>query len=308
MKNCIPIVEVKIERVNRVGNKNLGIKGIGKMIKTINKHLFGVFKYWLVPVVMSGLLLYATRPSFAQLNDYDTRLAQYVVANNVNVGVQADEEGITQIYFDYDGTRNVITAERRTSASPVTEREYITWMSEIAGFWQIFLYHIPSKTTTQLTYSGSNTNPRVSDGKVVWEGWEYNPPAGGWQIYLYTGTSILKLTSGDISINPEIEGDYVVYGRKDANGTWRSVGYSISGQSWIDIAVGEKSQYPKLKNKKIQLGLTEGFQEQFSLQIDDLFLLQLGSVPLSNPSQIQTTIDTLQAEIDAMTATASGGL
>lgn len=236
----------------------------------------------MVPIFIAGFAFFVVRPTFAQIVEGETNLAQYLGENNVEVGQEAKEGGPFQIYYFFQGEKTFVTDSVYTNEAPDADGEYITWMSQIGGSWQIFLYHIPTDSTIQLSASSNNANPKVSGGKVVWEGWVNDPPAGGWQVFLFDGKSIRQLTTGDISMNPEIEGDNIVYGRKDVTGTWRAVVYSISKNESKEVATGIASKKPKLRNGRVILAGI-GVEEQLPLTEDLL-------VPFSATPTPTTTV------------------
>lgn len=211
-----------------------------------------------------------------------------------SVGSEMGNHGYRQIfYLDSNGNKNFITDYQFTSANPQREGDYVTYMSQIEGAWQIFLYHIPSSTRTQLTVSGNNVNPQIENGLVVWEGWIN----GNWQVFLYDSTGVRQLTYGDLSINPEIEGGRIVMARRGVSGTWRSVLYTINDKSFADISTGTITKHPHLENQKIYHG-----EEEFPLFAEDISLLDFDAI--FSP----TTEEEILKEVFGETATGSAVL
>lgn len=264
-----------------------------------------VVKLWLLPLIISAGLFVVIRPALAQLSpEQQQTLSDYVKDHNVEVGTEL-KDGFRQIYYVYNGEKVFITTTNYTSANPITEREYVAWQSQIDSGWRIFLYHIPSGTTTQLTDFGINVNPRISGNKVVWEGQDN----GVWQVYLFDGIRVSQITSGDMSLNPEIEGDFIVYGRKDLAG-WRASIYSLIEKKEKDIITGELAQDPKLNNGKILIRNISGKVEEFNLNPQDLFTLDLAPLTVDVPDVPETvTIEEILEELEAEpVATESGAL
>lgn len=229
-----------------------------------------LIKSWVLPFAISAALFLIVRPVLAQTAG---------LPHDVTVGTVSDESGFRQVYYEFNGSREIITSGRFTSADPITQGGLVAWISQINGLWQIFLYDLSAKVTTQLTFTGNNVNPRIDDvGRIVWEGWDGNT----WQIFFFDGKSIRQLTTGDTSLNPDLSGDYISYGRRDITGTWRAVIYSIKDDKSVDVTVGEKARSPQIRNGDIYLGVGSGVEEKFPLTVDDLFLLNL--VPLSATS------------------------
>ncbi len=233
-------------------------------------------KSWILPILVSIVLFIAVRPTFAQL-----------VGGEVGdlgikeVGSEVGENGFRQIYYtDTNNNKRYITNTNYTNGEPQFAGDNIVWMGQaVGGNWRVFRYHIPSASTLELTGGINNANPKVSsDGKVVWEGWVEDEDGGKWQIFFFDGVKITQLTSGDLSLNPDIEGDYIAYARRDISGTWRSVVYSISQNKAMEVTTGTSSKKPKVRGGKILLA-GEGVEKEFPLTVEDLFLLNL--VPLS---------------------------
>ena len=235
-----------------------------------------LLKAWILPLLLSLVIFVAVRPVLAQ--QLDMGLSDYIKTNDLQVGAEV-VNGYQQVFYIYQGNKHFITNESRNSNNPYTKGSYIVYVSSFNEAGQVFLFDIVANTKTQLTFLGTNLNPKVDDrGRVVWESWDGTT----WQIYFFDGKSIKELTGGDLSLNPEISGDFITYGRRDISGTWRAILYSIKDKKTMDITVGEKARNPKIKDGKIYLAAGSDVEEEFPLTVDDLFLLNL--VPLSATS------------------------
>lgn len=270
-------------------------------IKKFKKYLVSLTpKYFVrlyLPIILSIFLFILYQPTYAQLTDNNTNLGLYVVSNNVEVGTVPNPENYQQIYFEYEGKRNVITNTNYTNGSVYSNHEYVVWTSLIEGFWQVFRHHIPTKTTIQLTHGSNNGNPKVnSNGQVVWESWVNN----AWQIYLYDGKSSKAISSGGlVAQNPVIEGNFVVYSQKGINGTWKAMAYYIPKSERAEISVGDETRYTYLENKSIYLSATSASRVRFPLNIDDLFVLDFTTDSAPATSTPATEQEVL-AEIESL--------
>jgi len=222
-------------------------------------------KNWLKAIIIGVLLFILVRPAMAQIAESEAFM----------VGSEIGNHGFRQVFHTRGGGKTFITDNQFVSANPMIEGDYVTYMSQISGSWQVFLYHIPSNTKTQLTVTGNNVNPRIENGLTVWEGW-VDPPEGeaSWQVFLYDGTGVKQLTNGDLSVNPDIEGDNIIMARRGIAGTWRSVLYSLVDGSFADITTGIVSKHPRLVGKKIFHN-----DEEFPLITDDIYLLGFEAIP-----------------------------
>jgi hypothetical protein len=267
------------------------------------------FINWILPAVIAGTLFVAVRPTFAQLAQEQANLAQYLVDNDVEVGSEVIK-GHSHVYYVFQGERTFITSDGYNNRMPNSKGEYITYVKDMSGAGQIFLYHTLSEQTTQLTHTSTNLDPKVSrNGWVVWEGWVAE--VDGWQVFLFDGTSVQQMSSGKLSMNPDIEGEIIIFSQRDISGEWRAVVYSKKENKYIDVATGEKTREPKLKGGKILL--SQG-KEEFPLTVDDLFILDLVPLATDKPSTvneediIEELVATPSAEIEPVeTATESGG-
>jgi len=257
-----------------------------------------LFRAWLIPVLVSLAIFAVVRPTFAQIVEREVSLSEYLLDSSVSVGDDIGENGVRQVFYVYQGNKTFVTNTPYPNASPVTEKEYMAWMGQVDGSnWHIFIHHIPSGATTRLTNVGNNVNPILKDRKVAWEGWVDD----SWQIYLYDGASVFQLTSGDSSLNPDIEGDNIIYARRDVAGVWRAVLYSILEKKALEVSFGENTKHPRLSGGDIILG--DG-GERFPLKAEDFFILDLISLETDDPKVV--TEEEVLAEFEEPPATEEG--
>jgi len=203
-------------------------------------------KSWTVSIVVAGLVFALIQPAFAQLVTNDVDLAQTVAVGNVKVGSETVQD-YQQVYYIFNSSKTFITKGPQNSSQAVSDKEYIAYSMAIRGAGQIFLYHIPTDTTTQITHSSTNLEPRLSNGNIVWEQWIDDR----WQIFLFDGKAIRQLSAGDVSVNPDIEGDEIVYARKNDKGEWRTVRYSIRDKQAQILRKGLVAKHPQFRDGQI---------------------------------------------------------
>ena len=253
-----------------------------------------IIKSWLLPFVIALGVFLISRPVIAQVLTQEEQLQELLASSSVVVDSEVGDNGFRQIYYQVNNNKTFITNTNYTNADPILDGEYVVWTSQKGSTWQIFLHHIPTNQTTQLTHSGNNVNPIIDNGNIVWEGWQ----SEGWQIFLFDGKSVQQLTFGDISMNADIKGDYIAYARRDVTQTWRAVVYSISRGEGKDVTVGTKAKHPKVRDGKIILT-----DEPFPLTIEDLFLLDLP--PLTTEAETKPEVVTEEEIIEELEATPS---
>lgn len=257
-------------------------------------------KSWLIPVVIAGLLFIVVRPIFAQALEVPVQPLGEIEVDSEVVG------GYHQVFYLADGEKIFITEGNLNATSPVINGEYIAYRKNTgAGVDGIFLHHIPGATTIQLSVSGNNANPVIDEsGRVVWEG----RTDGAWQVFLFDGVSVRQLSNGFMAVNPDIEGDNIVYAGRDAAGTWQSVGYSILRNKLVQISTGVTSKHPKLVDGEVYLGsVGDVLGEQFPLNVDDLFLLGFDEPPPQAAGVATESAKTVTVEemIEELTASPS---
>ena len=246
-------------------------------------------KYWILPVFVSIGIFWVFKPAFAQIIERQQSLIDFLKTNNVEIGSEA-VDGYTQIYYFFDQQKKFITQGAVNSNIPVTDGEQIVYRKSLARGDQLFIYNILTDQTVQITTSGSNTNPKIKDKNIVWEGLVN----GNWQIFYYDGMKVTQLTFGDLSINADIDGDFIIYARRDITGTWRSEIYSISKKEVREITIGTSSKKPKVRNGRIFLN-TDGSEKEFTLTAEDMFTLNLLPLTASGSGEVVSqTLDQLQ--------------
>lgn len=281
----LPRLEVKIISDPTPPKPHLSpkpISPISLISRTPPSSLKKIAKLWLFPILLAISLFAITRPITAQIAE-NADLATYLANNNIEVGAEPNGSEYPQIYYLYNNVKTFITNSNYTNGAPDAQGEWITWMSEIDGTWQIFLHNILSQTTVQLTRWGNNVNPKVSKGNVAWEGWVQSPTDSNydnWQIFVYGEDTIRQITQESASIHPDIEGDYVAFSQKTEAETWNIRGYSINENKVADIDVNITGNHVEIKNNFVYYGKTSSDSHKFPLSLEELFMLDLP--PLTN--------------------------
>jgi beta propeller repeat protein len=173
-----------------------------------------------------------------------------LATENVNVSSAESANGYRQISYNFRGEDIEITDYDFTSSDPDTEGEFVVWMGQEYGYWQIFLYNITTDTTIHLTTSGNNVNPAISDNYIVWEG----QVDGVWQIFVFDGVKTTQLTSGDLpSQNIDIEGKYVVYSQMEtAGGGWKVYTHNLENGRTITLTPDGYGSFPSISGGVVE--------------------------------------------------------
>ncbi|MFC1649693.1 TolB family protein [Patescibacteria group bacterium] len=257
-----------------------------------------------IPLIAAVVTFSFARPTMAQFLDEDAGLSQYLADSDIEVGNESVENR-SRVYFMHDDTKVYISDPNANSRQPHTRGQYITYVSDVRGVNQIFLYHISTDKTVQLTHSGTNLSPKVNaNGAVVWEGWveKTDQQNEGWQLFIYDGESSYQLTHGQTSKNADIENDYVVFGRKEASGYWRAEAYSLIEKKFQDISAGEESEHPELESDgTVYYGPPTEQQKKHPLKVQDLFVLDLAPLHADEGTggeEAQKTIEDILAQLE----------
>ena len=163
---------------------------------------------------------------------------------DLEVGSEIGTNGYRQIFIRERDSKKFITKTDFTSADPDVDGDNIVWMSQIGASWQVFLYHVATEKTIQLTHSENNVNPKMGEGVVVWQGWTGET----WQIFVFDGKSIRQLSSGIVAENPDFEDDKIIYIEKKRNSSQKKVGYQISN---LTTEATQQSIKNELKGKPL---------------------------------------------------------
>ena len=266
---------------------------------------------WIFPVLISLGLFLLLQPVFAQVVEgTDVTLSDYLKGSNVEVGLE-EVDGYTQVYYIFNGEKVFITSGSVNSNMQVTDGNLVVFRKSIPGGDQIFSYNLLTKQSVQITSSGNNTNPKIDGDNIVWEGLAMDNSTGvsNWQIFLFDGTKVKQISDEGVSVNADINDDYIIYASKDITGTWKSIVYSLDKKDSREVTVGVSSKHPKVKNGKIFLGL-QGEEKEFTLTADDLFVLDLSPISATSSAENQTgllkpevvTTEEIAQEIEATTS------
>jgi hypothetical protein len=205
----------------------------------------------LVTSVLFGAVLFVlVKPSFVGVVAKESDLSLFLAGSDVEAGIKVSKNGFSQIKYKYNGKEVDVTDNSYTNSDPVTDGEYIVWMSQIDSFWQIMMYYIPGAQILQLSSGENNVNPEISGKHVVWEG-QVN---GIWQIFLFDGIKSTQITDTEgPSQDADIEGNYFVYGEKDLEfGLWKIYLYDISTQETKSLTHESNGRFPRISDGVVE--------------------------------------------------------
>lgn len=231
------------------------------------------------------------RPAVAQLMDRQVELSGSIDTGMIDIGVET-VNGYSQVYYEANKQRVFVTSGNENSHQPHRTGQYIVWTTLVNGVGQIFRYDILSDSKIQITSSLNNQNPRVSkEGLVVWEGWDVE--RDNWQVKLFDGLSTKNISNPEEdSINPQIDGDMVVFSSRGADRVWQSNAYLVSDQSQVTVLKGEDSKFLQIEGRTLYMVFPGQGRKQSEVSLSDAFLkagknLSTPNVPVVQPSYEQ---------------------
>ncbi len=212
---------------------------------------------YVVPVLVGIGLFFAVRPRFEQIFAGEVNVSEFLVQGG-DVEVDSETiEGYQQVYYLFEGRKTFVSEEVSLNSFQAHSRgEYIVWVMSVNGAGQVFRHHIPSGETVQITDSSSNGQPKVDrSGSVVWERWVWPDEEGGgdgsWQVFLFDGVSTRQITSGVASINPDLDGDRVVFASKSGR-SWKAFEYLRPSRKLSEIRQGNDAKRPYFDKGQIR--------------------------------------------------------
>lgn len=196
--------------------------------------------------IASIVIFFGVRPVLARVTEKNERLINYLADNDVGVGVES-VDGYSIVYYVFENKKTYVSEKGMNASQVSSAGEYLVWSGLVNGAGQIFKYHIPTGDTIQITSSSTNLKPTVDvEGRVAWERWVDE----GWQIFVFDELGTRQISSGDVSVNAQIEGGKLVFARKGEFG-WRAVTYTLGGDRLVIINEGIDSKYPDWQNGKV---------------------------------------------------------
>ena len=173
--------------------------------------------------------------------------------NNGRVVWWEGSTGQVHLYDKAGGDRIVSTGGYNNQ--PQTDGSEVVWWGTVPGinYPEIFLYDIASHAITMVSNPLiSNYSPQVSNGQVVWNGWDGND----YEIYLYNG----HLPCGQLTNNnandyfPKIDNGQVVWYGDDGNG-YQIFLRDLTGTENIPLTSGSSNNWdPQINNGQIVWG------------------------------------------------------
>lgn len=244
---------------------------------------YKILNTWIAAIVIALGLFLAIRPVFAQIVTNSVQPSQ----KNIETGVET-VDGFQQVFIIINGNKKFLTDKRENSFNPVTDGNYVAWVTQINGAGQIFRYDISSGKILQITSSSTNLNPKISNGKVVWEWWDGDK----WQIFLFDGITTRQITKGDVSFNPDIQGNDIIFARQNSRGELRAVKYLIGQSQTEDVGLGFDKIYPYFDDKgQIAFGTERQKETNFSIKSQNIVAKRaLGTTAANQPSPVPQVI------------------
>ncbi len=205
-----------------------------------------ILTHWLVPAAIAVLVFAVVRPTLAQIAEREAELTRQLAGQNVTAGEEI-VGGWRQVYYEIDGKKTLVTNGEQNSYDPVIDGEYMVWVTSINGAGQIFLYHIPTEETIQLTHGSTNLNPSLYDNKAAWERWVNDR----WQVFFFDGVRTFQLTQTDLAVEPHVTAEGVLFARKDDGGAWRAERYMFVSNTIELVEKGLAGKLAVLRGSRV---------------------------------------------------------
>lgn len=184
-------------------------------------------RLWLISSVIGILLASVISPFITSAFVFNQTLSDIAAATDIQLQEET-VDGYRQIYTMVNDEAVFLTSGSYNHTQAMAAREYVVWVKTVNGAGQIVLYHIPTDTRLHLTETSTNQKPKVTtDGHVVWERWMEDR----WQIFYFDGLSVRQMTEGDVSVDPDILNDTVVFTRQSSDGEWSAHKVELKSRS-----------------------------------------------------------------------------
>lgn len=136
-------------------------------------------------------------------------LEAYLKTNSLIVGTDVPGEEFQQIYYWYEGKRQIITDGPTNHFNPLTSGRYIAWQETPDGGNQqiVVLYDVLTQARTQLSFYGSSGGLALDQDHVAWE----DKTGKTSRIMLYDGHRIRQISGELTSLHPAVNGDKVAF-------------------------------------------------------------------------------------------------
>ena len=180
---------------------------------------------WLPPLIVASILILGIHPGVnANQAPTSSELATYLQTKQLDLGTKVTG-GYQQIYYTYNQEQITLTTAPYNHTYQQASGAYVIWEGLFSGGSQIFMYNVLSGSETQLTFSGTNSQPSVYGNQVVWRTWD----GSHWQIEYYDGRQTRQLTSGGTSsVRGSTDGTRVLYANQLSASDWKAESYDIS--------------------------------------------------------------------------------
>ncbi|GEM_PF-3344572 len=199
----------------------------------------------IIPV--SFLLFLTTVSVYAQSFDEQVDWLNALKENKVEFKSVSNGK-LQEVVASWDGKNRSLISNNRNNSQQDNSGEYLVWVSNINGYNQVFRRHLPTDTDLQLTFASNNVSPVVDEyGNVAWERWIDD----SWQIFLFDGVSIRRISKGIVGVRPRISGGVLFYAEKKNDVTWQLTGYSLQSDQSSELQIGSSSKDIKLEEDRV---------------------------------------------------------
>lgn len=198
---------------------------------------------WLPPLILAAGIILGLHPGVkADPAPTTSELATYLQTSQLELGTKV-VAGYQQIYYTYHQQQVILTTASYNHTYQQASGPFVIWEGLFSGGSQIFVYNVLTEAETQLTFSGTNSQPSLKGNQVVWRTWDGNH----WQINYFDGRQIRQLTSGDTSsVRASTDGTHVIYATQISPDDWKAESFDIASGKTSLVHEGDEAStaYP----------------------------------------------------------------
>lgn len=204
---------------------------------------------YLMPVLVAGLIFIFIRVVFTGWVLGEAGVGLLVAGRPAETTVVVDKRNFSHVVYRLARLNHQVTETKYTTAGLSARDDWLAWMEQWGNHWQIFVHHIPTGQTMQLTRVGNNVNPKLSEEVIAWERFD----GLSWQLFAWNGVDIRQITQAPRSSTlTGVSGQSIVYTQRLGDGVGLTIFiYNIPDESTTPLAPASVDGKIKLVDSEI---------------------------------------------------------